>query len=362
MTHRTSSPLGKEAFFRDLLVPTGQVLEVLLALLQSHMRRDEHTMLAHDAFEPLNLASCYAIRPGNTELDGLADAVEAYAQGMLRIIKSLGQARAPYLAATLGVRFSGSSAKMHAAVRGIAAQFRKELNDLTAPVLAAIGYNSSIRSQWLAEQTAQPTVLTPRGTTNKWRTLVRNTSWQRAVEMLDISAAVANDKLTRNSFTNFAGVEAAALLWREAFAATGTPVSVPAAPGRLPAGVVVRSTSGGELQVEADFDPKQFLDKQQLKAMKAPGRVVTPALSTAMSVRQFRQTCDVLSLAETVQAASTWLQAQRDSKDDVLRVYADWVEEMRVKAVRDKLAQHFNEDERKLLASLFAAEAAKAAA
>jgi hypothetical protein len=272
----------------------------------------------------------------------------------------------PYIATALGVRYSGRSATVHTATRKSVNELRVALTSLPEKLYAAIGYTPSTRSQWLQAQTETETPLTRGGTTNKWRTFVRHLSWQRCVELLDIASAVPVTAFTENAFTHNVGVALAEPLWRETFAAmsmvTGaeTSAEMAAEPGRLPTGVSVQSTTSGELQVEVNFDPKVFLDKQQTKSLKVASRPVSPSLAETLAARRFRKTCDVLSLAASVEEASSWLTEQQASREGVLAAYSQWQDEMRIKAVRDKLDSSFNAEERRILASIFAAEAVAA--
>lgn len=396
-TTTTTLPTNKEAFFRDYLVPAGQLAEILIATLPlesvvvSHMRLNR-SRGANALFNTLHRASLYAITPANGDLS------------------PLGEALVPLMAAmrdTLRSRSTASLAKAlnNHAYRGLVsdqalAGFFDRLPRLANAIDEAVGYPDKNRKDWLAAQCNPLTALTCDGRRGRWRTLVRNTSWDACLALLEIGPL----QLRNNNFSSRMGVELAPQLWREAFPPSRTacvelakpplganaiaaesfetdtatvalastePAGAPApgaaeapsAAGRLPEGVTVASTSDGRLQVSCRFDPHQLLDAQQRAVLKQQRSVrLPPALGKALVMRDFDQVCGIAELAAAVQAAQAWQLEQRATQGPMLALYDAWQQAVQVKAVQDKLDTHFNAAERRILASLLATEASGAPA
>jgi hypothetical protein len=387
---RSVIPTDKEVFFREYLVPAGQLAEILIATLPVSQVTVGTVRLSRsrggDAlYRALHRASCYAINPATVDLVPLADALTPLMAAMRSALRSRSLAN---LSKALN---SGTFLRL--IDEKVLADFFGRLPRLVSSIDLAIGYPDKGRKDWLAAQLEGGTPLTRNWRTGTWRTLVRNTSWAACMSLLGMGPA----QLRHTLFSSRPGVDRAPQLWRDTFPVQRTlclalpapvlsddavpevpdvpavptvpevPAVPTAAPGtapvpettmhRLPAGVTVSSGADGMLQVSARLDPRTMLTPAQQAALTQARAVrISPALAKALQERTCTQSTDLLQLAAAVQAAHQWLQEQLGTREQLTDLFDAWQHAVRVKTVQDKLNTHFNAEERVILAALLAAD------
>lgn len=340
----------KEQFFRTSLVPTGQLLELYLQLVEQLFPVSKRSALNQSFFEPLNLASVYAIHPGNSDLSKLEVALENLRKTTVEAFSALGAKRDSVLLNALAHKNNTL-----VAMRPMIAEHKKFVTRMDAigrDIHAAIEYAPSLRQRWL-EQHVGLSALTKDGRTNRWRTFVRNLSWDYTLRLLKLDGKTPS---ARENFSSRIGQEKAPLFWAEVFPA-GKASSASSASSRLPAGVKVSSGSTGELVVQANFDPRAALSASQLKQLKAPGAKPADELVNALLMRSFMKTCGLDDFVKTVHEAAAFMQEQRQDTDRVRALYDAWANELKLQQVKRKLSEHFSAEELGLLAAVLKSKA-----
>ncbi len=387
---------SQESFFRTCLVPTGQIAQLYLKFVPYVMGDEYMEQLSFKLFDVLNLTAVYATNPRNPQSENLrAQIAPAVWEVMQTMVAALRQGLSPSMLRVYGIGIlqnrrapqisSGHTQALIKALQPADAQLRTSL----AVLQKRIGYAPERRHDWLKDQTFNQTPLSQRGSTNRWRTFVRNTSWQTALELLRLGPDTV-PFYTANAFVNRVGAITAAQLWQEVFslsekaesesvaapaalveagfvadvvAEVVAEVAEPAKPAelsRLPEGVSVTSNSKGELRVRASFDPMQFLDAPRQKGLKAPGRSVSRDLGAQLQPRSFEQRCDLQTLSAGVARGHAWLVEQEATRETVVMTFDCWEISMKRQAVRKKFDEQFNLEERKLLAEVLAEDTAAA--
>jgi hypothetical protein len=350
---------AKERFFREHLVPAGQVLEVLLHMDCQWRTRDDRVALSNAAFEVLNLAACYAMHPHTSDLTNLQVAVNNLTVAMVKALEDLGPRRAAYILEPFGVKHRGNSGEVQSRYVTSLHELLKNLPPLRDAIYAAIQYSPAKREEWLRTFTATTSALTAGGRTNRWRTFVRHLSWETAAGLMGVRAQlVEQGKTTNNLFSSSVGRAHAATLWSKVFsepARVPTPASAnecarPLAP--LPDGVHVEVTPDKLLQVSVRFNPAALLGQDryyQLTMRQKHGQAASAELAKALATRQFQDKTDVAGLATVVATAEAWLGEQRATEGPLHQLFDDWLAAMRLTDVRAKLDKHFSTEERALL-------------
>lgn len=353
---------SKMEFFRDTLVPAGQLLEMLLALPNSGLPRPEHNELAHRLFDTLNLAACYAIHPGSTDLQKLSATVENLSKATVGTMNAMGSQAPAYISSVFGVRHRGSASSVWTNLRKAMQSFVKESPRLCADIHKAIGFDATRRQAWLGEMLAAPSPLTATNRINRWRTFVRNLSWEQAAGRAGILATLDGARLVElNGFGSDAGRKHAKELWETTFSHLPEPsLGRPLEP--LPPGLCISTTPDRRLLVTASVEPRSLLDRSradQLAQRKRSGQALPEHLEEMLRPRTRSNRTDLDGLQHTLAETQAWLSDQRVGADALNAAVDAWLDALRKSQVLEKLERSFNTEERKLLAELLAEKAAR---
>jgi hypothetical protein len=196
---------GRLSFYKEILVPTGQLSLVLsrLAMLikkkrpMAQAKSTGLSELSNQLFEFLHLVNVFASTRANMP-DDFLDSMRTY-RDLLAKFLTVDETTNPLRHGYLCLAFrhtSGTRSKAAAQSHALALLFEswsKELDVLlktTLPpvkqvVYASMGYvaNAEAAKAWLAKNLNLTNPLTQAGQLNRWRTLVRNTPWDTALQL-----------------------------------------------------------------------------------------------------------------------------------------------------------------------------------
>lgn len=354
-----SSITDKASFFANHLVLTGKTAELLIAL--NLQKRDDHQRFVHQIFEPLNLAAAYAMNPVNDDLSGLSLALDRYRDSMVVVFHVLGARLAVQAAGLFMGQRPAVPAKTAAALRAAVAYFQNHLPALSGAIFEAVEYSDERRHAWLQEQTEHETPLTRHRRINKWRTFVRHLDWTACLGQFGVHASAT---ATPNRFATRVGLDAATVLWGQAFAPRAPVQRSESAgsPEALPRGVTVLTIAGGKLEVRGIIQPREFLTDRRVtaaleagsKAGKSGGASVPADLLERLAPREYRVTCSFLHVGSAVAEVAAWMNEHSRDAQAVRDHASNWLAEVDRSAVMKKLEKHFNKDEQRLLALIFA--------
>ncbi len=352
----------KEAFFKDVLVPTGQLVELTVFLAhrhRAHLRVDDDLQgdhLAHQLWEPLNLVAAYALtNPSN--LHELGRQVGEFQAALCRAL-DLGQTKAAKEHVAGAFRRAALTTTGAIANRYVSnlRHLRVDLPSLVAALYRAIDYSPSCRHRWLSKTLETATAVTRHNNPSGWRTLVRNSTWDSTRKLVGVDDVLPKTIRAEDVYGSREGKARLAALWADLFGtqpvAAGT--TTPLAPDlvRLPVAISVRSNLQGRLEVSAKFDPSQGLPLAMQAELQKQTRGKQPAaLRAELEVRQHLVEVDWTALADGVHRATAWLDTQQASQARTEAVVSEWLAAKKLEVVRKKLTEHFSEEERKLLSA-----------
>lgn len=354
--------MQKELFFKEVLVPTGQLVELLVFLTHRHEVRTKLDVnlrapaLAHQLWEPLNLAAAYVLTAVPGQIPAVNEAITHLQAALVKAL-DLGATKAAkeYVASAFKRSHPTTTAPIVSRFITNLKHLRGDLPGLVSGINTAIGYAPAVRDKWLNEVFRQRTPITATSNPSGWRTFVRNSEWSRAAGLLGVSALFTPGFRTQDRFGSRVGQARLAALWSEVFGAVSptaleaSPV-LPSAP-TLPENVSVRSNMRGWLEVTSKFDPKLRLNLVLRTALsqQTRGRIPAP-LKEHLEVRQHQLEVPWPELESAVEKSTDWLALQAASMEEVSQVVSKWLEEKKLEEVRKKLNAHFSEEERALLA------------
>ena len=364
--------ITKEAFFREHLIPAGQLFEILLEIRWNNLLQKERTELSNLGFDMLNLAACYAAHPRIKDVSKLEGVIRDFTSEILKLFESMGPNATIHIVEAFGITNPDRFGHLH---RTSSADHRRKFTEnlrsfltSTLPLLRtgihlAIGYDPSKRQEWIATIVDSSLPLTKGGRLNRWRTFVRNTSWDRAATMAGIRGTLAtNKRLEANCFNTHAGREQVDALWAATFDAKNVDAERNDGLKALPVGVHITSTPDRLLQVSRKFDPMSLLNAEQVTQLKAQVEKGPKAtnnlgdLGELLKTKSFVRITDAIGLAAAVVESERWETEQHAIKDTITSMLDDFQVRQRKEAIRAKLASSFSSEDRELLLSILAEE------
>lgn len=355
----------KEAFFRNALVPTGQMLELALLIArrihQGGTRTTPHYGIVGNVLrDTLNMVSVWAVNPASTDLQQVEQSLAEFREMLCAVFREAGGSQGPMLLGLFRERAPALSSVTLKKLTHEHVSATARLLALQEVLLLQIGCVDSQRHQWIRGQLAVSTPLTRGGRMNRWRTFVRNGSWEVTLGLLGVSALVRPDELVANCWGTNVGVTYAKELWQETFntwnpTAAAAPEESEELSAKLPAGVRVTSTPTGTLEVTACFVPGSLLTKEQLSLITPRMRMHVDLASLLVS-QDFSRTCSFLLLADAVAEAQAWLTERRATADSVCDTFKAFEQERRRELVIAKFRKTFSLEEQQLLESIYAAK------
>lgn len=361
----------KEDIFRNQLVPAGQLLETMLRLPMGALHPGLHSFknrqqLSNDVFDALGIAVCYVAHPHTADVSKLVEAVGGLIQKLIYVLDAITDARPGPVLETFGIRMRRSIHDTNFEFVRRFDLFLKSLPELCSAVHKACQYEPAKRDVWLRSMTSPSTSLTTGGRMNRWRTFVRNLSWERTAELLNVKAKLAAEgRLHSHPLSSEVGKRHAQSLWTKLFAEmaeAGALMEKGTSPtGLVPVsdGVAITMTADRLLEVSSRFNPAARLSKETTESigkLSNQGKTVPEALALDTAPRQFLVKTDVAGLAEVVGNATAWLAEQTAKQASLQQQYDSWVADEKLQVVRSKLDAHFSPEERELLRKALGAE------
>lgn len=336
MTDTTSI---KEVFFRDYLIPAGQLAEVYVATNSTRIDEKVPRIL----FETLGLASAYAISPATpaikSEFNPLSCAVQ-------RIIDLLME--------DLNFQISSKKSNENASkMYGNARSMAIRLEPLAKNLHEVIGYNPVLRGAWMGRIMEVPTPITKDGQYKKWRTFVRNIDFEKNMNGRGLQSLIAK----MPTLASGEGKLQAPSLWRECFDVMWDGSKfVSTERAVLPQGVVVRSNDIGMLDVEFKSSLAGALKEAISHVKNAPEEVIK-----AMAEVKFTKTCTFTELPAVIAEIMTWQQERASHLPGLLTRLREQAESEQMDALQAKLKASFSAEEIALLAKMSPAKLVKPA-
>lgn len=330
MGTNTISP--KEEFFRTKLIPAGQVAEVYL----HHMAERSRGPVSLILFENLGLASAFAISSATPNDKALFAVLGSSVQQIINLLRE----------DLLAVNRQRPAAEHTRAFRASQGRVVERLQPHIATLLETMKYVPEGRGNWLATLLAKPTPLTTTREYKKWRTLVRNLDFDLNMQSLGLSEAAK----VLPVLGSHQGKAEAPVLWRKCFDTVWANGAVLVQGGPyLPAGVSVKSTSTGMLEVTHNFDHRKVLKKAAAALTQA-----APEVAARLEPAVFFKICHYTELVETIAEVVAWVEAQGVKAEETQVIIAQVAEAEKVDALRAKLASTFSPEELELLAKVSA--------
>ena len=356
----------KEAFFRDHLIPAGQLFEILLEMRCTNLLQKERTELSNLGFDMLNLAACYAAHPRISDHSKLELVIQDFTSEILKIFESLGPNATTYIVAAFGIT---NQDRLHqnssVDVRRKFTESCRNFLSHTLPMLRmgihlAIGYTPANRQEWIRAIVDGSLPLTKGGRLNRWRTFVRNTSWSRAATLAGIRGTLATSRrLEENCFNSHAGREQVAALWAETFDTKNVDLERNDGLKALPPGLHITSTPDRLLQVSLKFNPMSLLTPEQVAQLKAhqekgPKASKELELLQLLDSKSFVRITDAAGLVAVVAESERWEAERRAALEPINSMLKDLQVQQRKEAIRAKLDSTFSTEDRELLLSILA--------
>lgn len=358
---------AKEIFFSNELVPTGQLLEVVLAhartvtsiasppRIRTLKQRQQFGVELRDA---LNLLSVWAINPANKNLEEVSKNLLDWRITMRNALNLPSTIRTNFLRSLVdGTKCQLTPTQAGKVAKDFAIMSRQLLQAVTE-LLELIGYSSARRHHWVRTQLSVYSPLTAGDRMNRWRTFVKNGSWTRTFELLSLDAISGRPSVEPEYRQATAvGRTHATNLWKAVFEdwleifgpITGNEAGVV----RLPPNVVIASNALRMLDVSIRFDPRSCFSADEEKALDKK-TLANPEISLLLEARTYHKTCEYPQLSEVVEAAKAWLEDCHASSALLYVTVLALKDKKRLEALRSKLQANFSPAEQKELAELFA--------
>jgi len=362
----------KENIFQTQLVPAGQLLETMLKLPMGALHPGLHSFsnrqrLSNDVFDALAIAVCYVVHPHTGDVSKVGAAIGGLIQKMTYVFEAITATKPGPVLETFGVRMRRSIQDTNLEFVKRYDQFLTLLPELCSAIHVACQYEPAKREEWLRSMTSPSTSLTAGGRLNRWRTFVRNLSWETTAEMLNVKAKLAAEgRLYSHPLSSEVGKQHAQALWSTVFAEVAN-AEVLMEKGTSPTGLVpisegvtVTMTADRLMEVSSRFNPGARLTKETTESigkLSNQGKSVPETLALETAPRQFLEKTDVAGLANLVSQATAWLAEQHEKQEELQRQYDVWVADEKLQVVRFKLNAHFSPEERELIRKALSAEA-----
>lgn len=350
---------AKENFFREHLLPLGQLVTIVHAIPTAcqlpaasrfnKMRQDAQCQTILDA---LSLVSCMVIHPNTRNFEDVAAAVRVISSQLVALMDATNPHRRAVIAKVFGDARKLSPAARNAGVE-LWAQYHEQLPTYVAALHSALDYTPAGRTAWLSMYTRDATPLTKGRRINRWRSLAMSTSWDLCLAKLQASGVLRPFTLDGepNVFTSRVSMKHAAALWQETFPNE----EAASAPGKaaelVPSGVTVQSTPQGWLEVKAVFEPIKALSVAHQRRLAAEP-AMSKELKSQLAPQVFMQEASLTQLGTAVAAAEQWLLQQASAIEPLTRLLVDAEKAQRVAQLKAKLKTTFSAQELELLAEV----------
>jgi hypothetical protein len=372
--------LSREQFFRDLLIPTGTVVELFMLTARERGLNKKYGGRAGTLlWEPLNLLSCYLLakqEPSPTTLDVLERNVLAISAHVREWLKEMTTRRV------------ASYDFMHGQLSP------EKMQELLSPAILSIYaellYDTRYPDKWFAEYQSRMYTFGTRDSMAAWRTFARNLEPERTVTALKLPAVY---KAAAKRLTSKQGVQRVMTLWYQCFPVERTPdvpakqvakddapvkpdtlvagntpepvvteqtvtpaqaegkVDAPAtAPAQVwteetfPTFVSVSSSASGMLEISATFDPA--IPVKLRTELKNPLPV---AMRKRFAKRSKVVTCAYRDLARAVDEITLWYREECLVAAQLQEDYTAWADSFLSKDLLERLRKTFTEAEIPLL-------------
>lgn len=357
--------MQKDLFFKEILIPTGQLTELLVFLTHRHDVRAKLDVgmrapaLAHQLWDPLNRAAAYVLTAPQDALPGVDEAVRALQQALIQTL-NLGDTKAAkeHVASAFKRSQLATTAIIVNRLVSNLKHLKVDLPGLIDALNTSMGYASANRTKWLAEVLHPRTAITQGGHPSGWRTFVRNSEWSATAGLLGVSALFPAGFRAQDQYGSRMGRTRLPILWNDVFSvAIAAPnaaltTSSAAESLALPSDVSVRSNMRGWLEVLVKYDPKLKLDARTRAALsQQTGSRIPAELRDHLVVRQYAQEVAWPDLGKAVQKTRTWLAEQETGQPQALEAVTQWLERKKLEEIRKKISAHFSEEERALLSA-----------
>lgn len=321
----TTESVSREDFFRDILVPTGTIAEVLSHLLtESFCPSDELEKLRSGLWVPLDMVALHVpCTPDTAHFPRLRKAVLRYRDQLVEALREF-----PWRTLPLQLR-SQAIYKPAQALYLLMGAARPD-TDWTANIAQPTFLKKSLPVELQIDETA-------------WRTFSRHLEGGKILHELGLST------FTRLAakLSTVAGQEKAQTLWDKCFPpANPTPEATVATgatafPGpAIPQNVAVVQLPSGFFEVTAVIDPKRSL------TTSAEGLANMPAsLASQLGVQRKVVHCAYTRLADAVLECNSWLDTHRSQTADLQAQYDQFIEGQEAATVMDKFTAQFSPEE-----------------
>lgn len=376
--------MSLKKFITDHVIPVSQLAELFHRAPVVHAARDfqrRHVELVQDtlnlvvlwapgakpaqlkrAVKPLKVltdALLFALRPPPDPTAGLRGVLGLQKEGpWLTTERSDAEAYATLIGALVQ---RSSPAKLRLPLVRFMPELKESFSGGVAALHEVIGYSPSLRGRWLAakREAFQPWSAQP----HRWRTLARNSSWQRCVELLGLQNVAPPLLRLEDVFGSHPGQTQLDASWAKLARSKGThaeaAVAEPVAEDlALPAGVSLSTSAFGVVTVRAEVDPRKGFGSKRLKELLAELGPTLPAdLDKTLALRVQETTTPWRSIEKTVQAAVAWQEGQRKAISGLEAELVKRVQVAKHAALRARFEAAFSAEERQALASVLGAPA-----
>lgn len=382
--HQTST----EDFFANELIPTAQLIELLLALGKTstttclpdsslwsepppkrrRLQNGHHQWAAGVLYQPLHVVAVFVQSAHHDAARDIAKALQAFRvrswdllnPGSQEVKTRLREFIAGWTnpSSRFAARGTTASYLRAAAQRLRSSEFSAALQALEADIVRLTGYNPTARQQWLDQHDATRLHgVMANGRIAGWRTFVRNGDWGWLAQEAE---GAYRDKagVYRNlSLSTRVGLSQYSMAWTQTFrVAVATPAAAnsgvqaeasDSTADQLPRGVTVVSNSkSGTLIVEAVYDPQDEVCIELRQALRSYVSRQSPELVALLRVRQFAEGCTYRQLVDAVERATDW---QRDCSKQlqatVRQQVQAFVTAQKHAELRGRLLKQFTHDE-----------------
>lgn len=327
----------KEVFFREQLVPAGQLAELYLEKVKKHCSWVHHG-LSQLLFDNLGLVSIFAISPATPADKKLFSAMSVQLDHLKSTLKE------DLLTLNVKKPDSTHSSAFRFQVKDLANRIKPQIEALRT----CMQFSDEKRGRWMDHLVEKPTPLTQKGRYSKWRTLVRNMDFQLNMNAMGLGTVAADVSLGSAQ-----GREELPELWRTLFHSGAGATAVEAAPGDnpgyLPTGITVQSNNVGALVVSAKFDPKKAL-KKLLAEASAIGIPLSAEINERLVPVELSSVCGYTELPATVAEAIQWKANLLKQADETGAMIVAFQKSSKLEQARARLQQTLSEEDLQLLA------------
>lgn len=393
--------MSLKKFITDHVIPASQLTEILHRAPVAADTQDFRRWQVEAVQDTLNLVVLWSTRAKASELKKAVKPLDALTQMLLSALRPPVPAstKLPHLRLSTGkdalLTTMSTDAQVFATlilpvsdVPALRLSLRHVLPELKAGFLSAlselhkvIDYSPSRRGAWLDARRLAGQLWSNKP--SRWRTLARNSSWTRSIELLGLKGVTHARLRLEDVFGSHPGQMKLDVSWAKlAELSQPAPAPVPATPAEpapskvaapskspaskrgpvaapepLPAGVRLVTSDAGVATVVAEVDPLKGSGSKALKKLlsefgeKPPAEVVD-----LLACRKHEEAVSWQAVASAVQRAVAWRESQLKSFGQLESKLLKLVQNVRRANLFARFEATFNQEERAALADVFGAK------